>query len=162
MALVKGEPNMTTPMKIIAAAAVVFVASTAARAADEAVYRAALKDIEQTLGSVPTFFTQMPKAGFAGAWQQLKDLEFSQDTALSPKVKALIELAVVAQIPCEYCIWADTEAARAAGASDEEIREAVAVAATGRYWSTMLNGLQVDLPTFKQEFGALMGVEAQQ
>jgi AhpD family alkylhydroperoxidase len=147
-------------MKIIAAAAIVFAASTAAKAADEAVYQAALKDIEQTLGSVPTFFTQMPKAGFAGAWQQLKDLEFSKDTALSPKVKALIELAVVAQIPCEYCIWADTAAAKAEGASDEEIREAVAVAATGRYWSTMLNGLQVDLPTFKQEFGALLGVEA--
>ncbi len=151
---------MKTPLKIIAVAGLAFAVSTVAEAADEAVYQAALKDIEQTLGSVPTFFTQMPKAGFAGAWQQLKDLEFSKDTALSPKVKALIELAVVAQIPCQYCIWADTAAAKAEGASDEEIREAVAVAATGRYWSTMLNGMQVDLPTFKQEFGALLGVEA--
>ena len=148
---------MKNPMKLIAAAGLAFAASTAAQAADEAVYQAALKDIEQTLGSVPTFFTQMPKAGFAGAWQQLKDLEFSEDTALSPKVKALIELGVVAQIPCHYCIWADTAAAKAAGASDEEIREAVAIAATGRYWSTMLNGLQVDLDTFKAEFGAIMG-----
>lgn len=152
---------MKTPLQLLAVATLVITATTVARAADDASYQAALKDIEQTLGSVPTFFTQMPKAGFAGAWQQLKDLEFSQDTALSPKVKALVELAVVAQIPCEYCIWADTEAARAAGATDEEIREAVAVAATGRYWSTMLNGLQVDLPTFKREFGALMGAEAQ-
>ena len=151
---------MTTPMKIIAAAAVVFAASTAAKAADEAVYQAALKDIEQTLGSVPTFFTQMPKAGFAGAWQQLKDLEFSQDTASVAEGQGADRARRRRPDPCEYCIWADTEAARAAGASDEEIREAVAVAATGRYWSTMLNGLQVDLPTFKQEFGALMGVEA--
>ena len=151
---------MKTPLKIIAVAGLTFAVSTIAEAADEAVYQAALKDIEQTLGSVPTFFTQMPKAGFAGAWQQLKDLEFSKDTSLSPKVKAPIELAVVAQIPCQYCIWADTAAAKAEGASDEEIREAVAVAATGRYWSTMLNGMQVDLPTFKQEFGALLGAEA--
>jgi AhpD family alkylhydroperoxidase len=151
---------MKTPLKLVAAASFAFSVATVAEAADEAVYQAALKDIEQTLGSVPTFFTQMPKAGFAGAWQQLKDLEFSKDTALSPKVKALIELAVVAQIPCQYCIWADTAAAKAEGASEEEIREAVAVAATGRYWSTMLNGMQVDLPTFKQEFGALLGVES--
>jgi AhpD family alkylhydroperoxidase len=144
---------------MLSAAILALAVSSAAAVADEAGYQAALKDIEATLGSVPTFFTQMPKAGFAGAWQQLKDLEFSQDTALSPKVKALIELAVVAQIPCEYCIWADTVAARASGASEEEIREAVAIAATGRYWSTMLNGMQVDLPTFKQEFGALLGVE---
>jgi AhpD family alkylhydroperoxidase len=151
---------MRNPFKVLAAATLVLGASAVAAASDEASYQAALKDIESTLGSVPTFFTQMPKAGFAGAWQQLKDLEFNEHTALSPKVKALIELAVVAQIPCEYCIWADTAAAKASGASDEEIREAVAVAATGRYWSTMLNGLQVDLPTFKQEFGTLLGVEA--
>jgi AhpD family alkylhydroperoxidase len=152
---------MRNSWKMLAAATMDAPKANVAADADEASYQAALKDIEATLGSVPTFFTQMPKAGFAGAWLQLKDLEFNRDTALSPKVKALIELAVVAQIPCEYCIWADTAAARAEGASEEEIREAVAIAATGRYWSTMLNGMQVDLPTFKQEFGALLGVEAE-
>jgi AhpD family alkylhydroperoxidase len=146
---------------MLSAATLVLAASNLAALADDASYQAALKDIEATLGSVPTFFTQMPKAGFVGAWLQLKDLEFNEHTALSPKVKALIELAVVAQIPCEYCIWADTAAAKAAGATEEEVREAVAIAATGRYWSTMLNGMQVDLPTFKQEFGALLGVEAE-
>jgi AhpD family alkylhydroperoxidase len=49
------------------------------------------------------------------------------------EVKALIGLAVVAQIPCSYCIWADAESAKAAGASEEEIHEAVAIAATERY-----------------------------
>jgi len=151
---------MRSRFKLLAlSTAVVTSVAGAAYAADEAGYQAALKDIEGTLGSVPTFFTQMPKAGFAGAWQQLKELEFSEDTALSPKVKALIGLAVVAQIPCAYCIWADARSARAAGATDEEIREAVAVAATERYWSTMLNGLEVDFETFKREFGALLGVE---
>jgi AhpD family alkylhydroperoxidase len=151
---------MRTSITALVAATALFAAATVGATANEAGYQAALKDIEQTLGSVPTFFTQMPKAGFAGAWQQLKDLEFSEDTALSPKVKALIGLAVVAQIPCNYCIWADALSAKAAGASDEEIREAVAVAATERYWSTMLNGMQVDLDTFKQEFGGIMGGEA--
>jgi AhpD family alkylhydroperoxidase len=129
-------------------------------AADDASYQAAMKDIEATLGFAPTFFKDQPKAGFAGAWQQLKELEFSEGTALSPKVKSLIGLAVVAQIPCSYCIWADAASAKAAGATDEEIREAVGIAATERYWSTMLNGMQADLPTFKTEFGKILGIEA--
>jgi AhpD family alkylhydroperoxidase len=151
------KPIATT----LAAAVLVLAGATIApAAADDASYDAAIKDVEKTLGMVPTFIKQQPKAGFAGAWQQVKELEFSEDTALSPKVKALIGLAVVAQIPCEYCIWADTLSARSAGASDEEIAEAVAVAATERYWSTMFNGLQVDLATFKAEFGPMMGETA--
>jgi AhpD family alkylhydroperoxidase len=148
-------------MATFAAGAFLASAALSPVAADDAAYDAALKDIEQTLGMVPTFMKQQPKAGFAGAWQQLKELEFSEDTALSPKVKALIALGVVSQIPCSYCIWADSLSAKAAGASDEEIAEAVAVAATERYWSTVLNGLQVDFDTFKAEFGPLLGVTAE-
>ena len=150
-------------MKTIAPALLVTLAiagsaSVAAPAiADDASYAAATKDIEKTFGFVPTFMKQMPKAGFAGAWQQLRDLEFSENTALPAKTKALIGLAVVSQIPCRYCIWADTASARQAGATDEEIAEAVAVAATERFWSTTLNGLQVDFDTFKRELGPALG-----
>ena len=128
--------------------------------AQDGSYEAAIAEIEQSFGFVPTFMQQMPRTGFAGAWAQVRDLEFSGDTALSAKTKALIALAVVSQIPCHYCIWADTASARQAGATDEEIAEAVAVAATERYWSTMLNGLQVDFDTFQRELGPIMGAEA--
>ena len=60
-------------------------------------------------------------------------------------------LAVAAQIPCAYCVYFHTAAARANGATDEEIKEAVAMAAIVRHWSTVMNGMQVDLATFKQE-----------
>ena len=143
----------------VSAAMVGGVLSLGPASADDATYAAALKDVEQTFGFVPTFIKQMPKAGFDGAWQQVKALEFSGDTALSAKTKALIGLAVVSQIPCDYCIWADAASARQAGATDEEIAEAVAVAATERYWSTMLNGLQVDFDIFKKELGSVMGAE---
>lgn len=114
---------------------------------------AAYKDIEQTMGGVPSFIKLFPKAGIAGAWAELKAIELSEDTALSPKVKSLISLAVSAQIPCTYCIWADTNSARQAGATDEEIAEAVAMSALTRHWSTFFNGMQVDLDTFKKELG---------
>ena len=44
-----------------------------------------------------------------------------------------------------------TEAAKLNGATDEEIKEAIAMAAIVRHWSTMLNGSQVDFATFKQQ-----------
>jgi AhpD family alkylhydroperoxidase len=60
--------------------------------------------------------------------------------ALDGKTKNLIGLAVAAQIPCEYCVYAHTKAAKAAGATDAQIKEAIATAALVRFNSTMLNG----------------------
>src|SRR5689334_4527219 len=60
--------------------------------------------------------------------------------ALDGKTKQLIGLGVAAQIPCAYCVFAHTKAAKAAGATDAQIKEAVATAALVRFNSTMLNG----------------------
>jgi AhpD family alkylhydroperoxidase len=119
-------------------------------------YDATVKDIQKTMGSVPSFISQFPRAGLPGAWAELKAIELSDKTALPPKTKALISLAVAAQIPCSYCIWADTESAKQAGASPEEIQEAVAMAALTRHWSTIFNGMQVDFETFKKDLGGEM------
>ncbi|TPK81118.1 carboxymuconolactone decarboxylase family protein [Mesorhizobium sp. B2-4-12] len=117
--------------------------------ADE--YDATIKDIQSTMGGVPSFVKQFPKAGLPGAWAEVKAIELSDKTALPPKVKSLISLAVAAQIPCNYCIWSDTQDAKRAGATDEEIQEAVAMAALTRHWSTIFNGMQIDFDTFKKE-----------
>ncbi|MGX0937442.1 AhpD family alkylhydroperoxidase [Cupriavidus metallidurans] len=60
--------------------------------------------------------------------------------ALDAKTKQLIALGVAAQIPCAYCVSAHTKAAKAAGATDAQIKEAIATAALVRFNSTMLNG----------------------
>jgi AhpD family alkylhydroperoxidase len=60
--------------------------------------------------------------------------------ALDAKTKQLISLGVSAQIPCAYCVFAHTKAAKAAGATDAQIKEAIATAALVRFNSTMLNG----------------------
>ena len=65
-------------------------------------------------------------------------------------------LGVAAQVPCRYCVVADTMFAKASGASDREIREAVAMAAIVRHWSTILNGLQADKATFKKDIERLV------
>ncbi len=133
-------------------AAALLLATSPVRA-DDAAYEAALKDIEQTLGGVPTFVKMLPKAALPGAWQEIKAMEFSGPTALDPMTKSLISLAVASQIPCDYCIWMDTNGARQAGATQEQIAEAVAVGALTRHWSTLFYGLQVDLAQFKTELG---------
>ncbi|MDX8495022.1 carboxymuconolactone decarboxylase family protein [Mesorhizobium sp. VK22B] len=136
---------------LLAAIALTATLTAAPASADD--YDAAIKDIQSTIGGVPGFLKQFPRAGLPGAWAEVKAIELSDKTALSPKVKSLISLAVAAQIPCSFCIWSDTENAKRAGATDEEIQEAVAMAALTRHWSTIFNGMQVDLAQFKKEMG---------
>ncbi len=119
--------------------------------AEDATAQAAYRDMEQTLGIVPGFFKMFPEAGIAGAWNEFKTVQLNPRTALSAKTKELIGLAVSAQIPCHYCVYFHTAVAKANGATEEEIREAVAMAAISRHWSTVLNGMQVDAAEFKRE-----------
>ena len=82
---------------------------------------------------------------------EARDVLEGKDAQLDAKTRDLIALAVSAQIPCTYCVYAHLKDARAHGASESEIREAVATAATVRQWSTVLNGMGYDFETFKKE-----------
>lgn len=75
------------------------------------------------------------------------------DGALDSKTKHLISLGVAAQIPCQYCVYFHTKAARA-GATDAQIKEAIAAAALTRKWSTVLNGSAYDFEKMKREVDA--------
>ena len=135
------------------AAATTMLAASHASAFELPTAEQTYQDIEATLGVVPSHVKAYPKSAVGGAWAMTKGLLFDEDNALEPKVKSLINLAVAAQIPCGYCIWLETKMARAQGATDEEISEAVAQAAYVRHWSTVINGMQIDFETFKTEFG---------
>jgi AhpD family alkylhydroperoxidase len=137
--------------RLITAIAFASLFGVASARAEDASATAAYKDIQATLGIVPGFFKAFPQSGIAGAWAEFKTVQLNPDTALNGKTKELIGLAVAAQIPCTYCIYFHTAAARANGATDEEISEAVAMAAISRHWSTVLNGMQVDLTAFKTD-----------
>jgi AhpD family alkylhydroperoxidase len=118
--------------------------------------KSALAEIQQMFGTVPDFFKRFPSEGLAGAWKEMRDVEMSPKTALADKHKSLIGLAVASQIPCVYCLAADTEFAKLAGATDREIAEAVGMAALTRHWSTLLNGLQTDEMAFKRDVDKLV------
>ena len=80
-----------------------------------------------------------------------------EGAALDAKTRELVALAVAAQIPCRYCAYAHTAKARKLGASEAEIREAIAAAGYIRLWSTILNGNDYDYDKFTAEFDQLLG-----
>jgi AhpD family alkylhydroperoxidase len=122
----------------------------------KATAEATYQDIKQTLGVVPEFFKKFPQFGIAGAWAEFKGVQLNPNTKLTGKMKELIGLAVAAQIPCQYCVYFHTAAAKANGATEDEIREAVAMAAIVRHWSTVLNGMQIDPAGFRGEVDTVL------
>ncbi len=116
-------------------------------------------DIKTTLGSVPTFLKDFPQEGISGAWLDMKNLQLNPNTNISGKYKELIGLAVSAQVPCSYCVYFHTQAAILNGATEQEIKEAVAMAATTRRWSTILSGTQTDEAEFRREVDQLLSIQ---
>jgi AhpD family alkylhydroperoxidase len=111
---------------------------------------AVLKDVERTLGFVPAWFREIAPAQLPGFWMMMKDFQLA-NTRLDTKTKELIGLAVASTIPCEYCILFHTQAAKASGANDGEIEEAIGMAGITRLGSSVLNGLLVDRNQFKRD-----------
>jgi AhpD family alkylhydroperoxidase len=109
------------------------------------------RDIEETLGLVPTFFKTVPDYLIESEWQSFKSLELAE-TAIPNKYKELIGLAVSGATRCRYCAYFHTEAAKLFGATDEEVNEACLIAKNTMAWSTYLNAMQFDYDQFKEEF----------
>ncbi len=118
-------------------------------------YDNAKKEIEEEFGTFPAMFEVFPDHALAGAWENFKMLN-SPESKIPAKYRELLQLAVAAQIPCDYCIYFHTASAKAYGATEEEIQEAVAQGAQTRYWSMILQGNQVDFEKFKTEFDSMM------
>ncbi len=112
----------------------------------EEVYR----DIEKTLGKVPSFFKLVPERSLELEWKLFKTLQL-EDSPIPHKYRELIGVGISAVTKCRYCSFFHTEVAKLFGATDEEIEDAVHYAKSSAGWSTYLNGMQVDYDQFKQE-----------
>jgi len=97
---------------------------------------------------LPWYIQQNLPKSTQGVWSAYQEL-MGAKSPLNPKEKYLIGLGVAAQIPCVYCIYAQTQYAKNAGASDEEIHDAIAVAGFIRLLSTVTEGNQVNMEKFK-------------
>lgn len=115
----------------------------------------AAQEASKPAPSRPKFLTETyPPHALEGLLQMYGRLK-SKQSALNAKTLELIGLAVAAQIPCQYCVYAHTKQARLAGATNEEIREAVAMAGATRNFATVFNGMAYDFQVFKREHDQL-------
>ena len=104
------------------------------------------------LRSSPCF----PKARRRGRGSSCKGTRATRTAEISSEVRELIALGVAAQVPCAYCVYAHTAFAKADGATDAEVQEAIAYAAEVRLRSTILNGSQYDLAEWKTKIDGII------
>jgi AhpD family alkylhydroperoxidase len=151
---------MNKPMKLTKSAIVVSIAifcmssSLFAQSQSDATKKAEA-EMESAFGTVPLMLENYPEDLRASAWEWFKATQ-SPDGAIPAKYSELISLGVASQIPCNYCIYAHTTMAKMLGATDAEIKGAVASAAGTRHWSTVLNGAGVEIEEFKAEWDKIL------
>jgi AhpD family alkylhydroperoxidase len=108
------------------------------------------KEIEHTLGLVPSFFKAIPDSTLELEWELFKKVQL-EESPIPNKYRELIGLAIAGVTKCRYCALYHTEAARLFGASEEEIEDALHYAKSSAGWSAYINGLQLDFEEFKDE-----------
>lgn len=112
----------------------------------EEVYR----EIEETLGLVPSFMRAVPDSSLEMEWHLLKRVQM-EEGSIPNKYRELIGIGIAATSKCRYCVLFHTEMAKLNGATDAEIEDAVHFAKSSAGWSSWLNGLQFDYDQFKNE-----------
>jgi AhpD family alkylhydroperoxidase len=112
----------------------------------EEVYR----DIEREIGVVPSWLKRVPDSSLGLEWKLLKKVEL-EPGPIPGKYRELIGVAISGVTKCRYCSFYHTEMARLAGASEEEIEDALHFAKSSVGWSAYINGLQVDFGRFREE-----------
>lgn len=108
-------------------------------------------EIEEALGQVPTFFKQMPEDSLKGEWALFQRYVLNDETAIPPKYKELIGVAVAAAMQCWYCSNFHQGVAGLHGASEKEIQEANLLAKFAAGWSKYFNGSLYDRDLFLKE-----------
>ena len=78
---------------------------------------------------------------------------FKANSGFDEKTYQLVALAASAGMKCEYCIVAHTALAKAAGATDEEIKTVAMMTGLIAINSTMLYANQFDLDALRKMFG---------
>ena len=95
-----------------------------------------------------------PKAA-GGAYTNylMSQSEFAKKSGFDAKTFQLVSLAAAVGMKCEYCILAHSGMAKKAGATDEQIKTVVMMAANVAINSTVLYGNQYDINALRKMFG---------
>ncbi len=111
-------------------------------------------EIEQMFGSFPGFYSAVPQDVMVQMWPIMKKYIFGQ-SAIPPKYREMIGLAVAATLKCPYCETFHRGAAKMYGATEEELTEVGAITGQTAFWSSVLHAQNYDINTFTKEFQAI-------
>ena len=78
---------------------------------------------------------------------------FSDSSPIAPKEARLVAIGVSAAVKCEYCIAANVHLARKLGATEDEIKAAVQIAAEIQRFSTLLYGNDFGMEKLNKAIG---------
>ena len=112
-------------------------------------YEETVAEMEETLGMVPPPLDAIPEDDAVAEWPTFRKY-ITEETAIPPKYRELMGLAVAANLRCPYCTHFHTEAARMHGASDAEVEETFFLSSFTSRYSAMLHAQQVDLDEFER------------
>jgi AhpD family alkylhydroperoxidase len=99
----------------------------------------ATRNVEDVNNFWKALATHMPT--LERTWASVK--EVMTPGALDPVVKELVYVAVSVTNGCEYCIASHTTAARAKGATEEQLAELLAVVGMANETNALANGFRV-------------------
>ncbi|MDO8682394.1 MAG: hypothetical protein Q7N50_02800 [Armatimonadota bacterium] len=117
----------------------------------EEIYR----EIEDTMGMVPTLFKYVPDQYLEQEWNSWKN-SMTAEKAIPNKWQALIGLGMQAAVSDKYGIFWCAQAARMSGATEEEIREVAYMARMDMGWGPYVRANQMDFEEFKREVTQIM------
>ncbi|MFB6129962.1 MAG: carboxymuconolactone decarboxylase family protein [Salinigranum sp.] len=110
--------------------------------------------VEETLGIVPGFFDALNEEDLVNEWPNFERYTFGE-TAIPPKYRELIGLAVAANIKCPYCQAFHTKAARMHGATEEELSELYFLASYTARYSALIHAQHYDMDVFEDELAEI-------
>jgi AhpD family alkylhydroperoxidase len=102
-------------------------------------------NIQKHFGVVPKFFQLFPESRLPAMWEEFRNVHLNPNTALDAKTKHLIAIAAAAQAKCGSCLYFQTSAAFANGATFQEVQEAIAVFVIEDSWSKILTEETFDI-----------------
>lgn len=115
------------------------------------------KEIQETLGVVPSFFDRMPDETLDLEWTLFRRFEMEEEGMFIPaKYRQLMGVAVHSETKCEYCTLFHTELAKLLGATDDEVQEAVHYAKHTLGLSAYLNGIREPRDRFEEELDEIL------
>lgn len=118
----------------------------------EQTYEETREEIEGALGFVPGYFDVLNEQDLVNEWPNFRRYAL-EETAIPPKYRELIGLAVAANLKCPYCQSFHTEAAKMHGATAEELAEISFLASWTARYSALIHAQNYDMETFDQELG---------